>query len=395
MKHFAALAIAVTFLLGQMSFPPPAKGASDPTANQSPFVAYVSRNHNLPASAIVGSNAQRQSAYNTLTAQQQASVNSRVTPYISSAVQNAQQQYLASMQSQDSLLHTPNVDGRFVRALSPLIAQETALAFTSDAGAQMTAPLYPGSTNVAKSQWPKMPGFQSARGGRGSGARLRMASFHEGHAGRAGRAGQAGSTDLDHDGLPDTFENQLGDAFTPYYHVSSGETDNFATFFDYVPETVNQRFGPHPLSYFRVKPLGFVYDTSGRQFGAIQINYLTLWDHDGGLQIGGLCDAFLGIASGLTGIGLANLVTILSSHNFDDEHSAALLLAPTPSAFAYDTTVTDYFGYSYYTAAHEGTFFDESAYLNPNTPIPAGWHLNLWLSLAKHSSYTFNPNALP
>jgi hypothetical protein len=281
------------------------------------------------------------------------------------------------------LLHTPDVDGRFQRALSPLVAQETALALTSDAGGQMTVPLYAGSVNTAKANWPAVSGFRAARS-EGK-ARIRPASF---------RAGQT-TTDLDHDGLPDSFENSLGDAFTPYYHVSSGETDNFATFLNSVPETVSQKQGPHPLSYFRVKPLGFVYDKTGRQYGAIQINYLTLWDHDSGLQIGGLCDTFLGIASGVTGIGLANLVTVLSAHNLDDEHSAALVLAPTTSLYTYDTTPTDYLGYSYYTAAHEGTFFDESAYLDPNTPIPAGWHLNLWLSQAKHSSYTFNPDYFP
>jgi hypothetical protein len=357
-------------------------------------VAYVSRTHTLPASAVVGSNAQRQSAYTALTAAQQQSVNSRVTPYLTSAIQTAQQNNGTSVSGQDSLLHTPNVDGRFVRALSPIIAQETALALTSDAGSQMTVPLYPGSVNAASKQGINLPpGFRWAKGSQKP--KTRLASYRAGRASRTPRAAQAGGTDLDNDGLPDAFENQLGDAFTPFYHVSTGETDNFATFLNSVPETVNQRLGPHPLSYFRVKPLGFVFDNTGRQYGAIQINYLTLWDHDSGLQIGGLCDTFLGIASGITGIGLANLVTILSSHNLDDEHSAALLLAPTPSPSTYDTTVTDYFGYSYYTAAHEGTFFDESAYLNPNTPIPAGWHLNIWLSLAKHSSYTFNPDSFP
>jgi hypothetical protein len=337
-----------------------------------------------------------------MTAQQQQAAIALVAPYLTNAIQSAQQKYRAAVQSQDPLLHAPGVDGRFARALTPLIAQETGLSYVTNDGTQNTVPLYPGSVNTAKREWPNIPGFHMARGR--SQARLQFASYHPPRSG--GSLGwrrlhaslplpPPSGTDQDNDGLPDAFENQLADAFTPYYHVSTGETDNFATFFDYVPETVDQRLGPHPLSYFRVKPLGFVYDGTGRQYGAIQINYLTLWDHDSGLQIGGLCDALVGIAGGVMGIDLANLLTVLTGHDLDDEHSAALVLAPTPSSYLYDSTAADYQAYMYYTAAHEGTFFDESAYWIPWTPFVAGQHVQYWLSLAKHSTYPFNPDYMP
>jgi hypothetical protein len=51
--------------------------------------------------------------------------------------------------------------------------------------------------------------------------------------------------------------------------------------------------------------------------------------------------------------------------------------------------------YAIYTAAHEGTFFDQSMYIYPSIPVAPNNHLNLALSLSKHSTYTFNPNFFP
>jgi hypothetical protein len=48
-----------------------------------------------------------------------------------------------------------------------------------------------------------------------------------------------------------------------------------------------------------------------------------------------------------------------------------------------------------YTAGHEGTFTDTSAYFVPSQPVPAGPHINLALSRAKHATYTFNPDFYP
>jgi hypothetical protein len=46
-------------------------------------------------------------------------------------------------------------------------------------------------------------------------------------------------------------------------------------------------------------------------------------------------------------------------------------------------------------AAHEGTFFDQSAYASFSPAVPAGNHLNLAPSWSKHSTYNFNPNYFP
>jgi hypothetical protein len=71
------------------------------------------------------------------------------------------------------------------------------------------------------------------------------------------------SVDLDIDGLPDDFESQLANNFTPYYGVSSGESKYFARFDDSVPQTVTQLLGPvPPASHFRVQPLGLSTDCS-------------------------------------------------------------------------------------------------------------------------------------
>src|SRR5215207_2433088 len=99
-------------------------------------------------------------------------------------------------------------------------------------------------------------------------------------------------SDADADGLPESFENQLADSFTPFYHVSAGEPDNFATFFDSPTQMVQQSLGKTPFSYFRVQPLGFAYNYWGQLVSVLRIDYLTLWDHDSGLVVGGNCSIF-------------------------------------------------------------------------------------------------------
>lgn len=197
----------------------------------------------------------------------------------------------------------------------------------------------------------------------------------------------------DGDILPDAFENTLADAFTPVYHVSAYEPDNFATFGNFVPQTVQQRLGPNPISHFRVTPLGIGYNRSNpsQLLSVIRIDYLTLWDRDSGLVTGGDCDAFPGLTS-LEGIG---------PHELDNERSVVLVAAPVPGNDPYNVQSFNlnpyaYGAYSYYTAAHENTFFDKSRYVDfPTNPIPAGWHINLALALSKHATYTFNPDYLP
>ncbi len=222
--------------------------------------------------------------------------------------------------------------------------------------------------------------WSSASGISGGQATLRKASFAKSFA-----PAMAQSGDADLDGLPEDFENALADAFTPIYHISAYEPDNFATFRNSVPQDVEQLLGPNPFSYFRVQPLGFDYNYYGQLCSVIRIDYLTLWDHDTGLVTGGNCSAFPGLTS-LEGI---------QAHRLDNERSAALVAAPVTS-FTFNLNPSAYSAYSYFTSAHENTPTDKSAYIDfPTNPIPAGWHLHLALSLSKHATYTFNPDYLP
>lgn len=194
-------------------------------------------------------------------------------------------------------------------------------------------------------------------------------------------------SDADQDGLTDSFENSLADGFTPFYFVSGGENagTGFARFNNSVPQTVSQVFGSTPpISHFRVKPLGFFYrGTNGVQYGVIQINYHTLWNKDDGAVGSPFCfyDPIIDISS-------------LGSHNLDNEYSAVLVAAPLVNS-TYDSNLQNYKLYEVYTAAHEGTFFDQSRYYNLQTPYPFGSHIKLALARSKHATYTFNPDYFP
>jgi hypothetical protein len=204
----------------------------------------------------------------------------------------------------------------------------------------------------------------------------------------------AASGSDDGDGLPAGFKSGLADAFTPFYHVSAGEADGFATFRDSVPQQVLQVFGPTPpISYFRVKPLGFTLDPTGTQFSVLRIDYLTLWNKDDGLSLGGSCIVNANVISDLLGV---NLLGGLGGHPLDNERSAALVAAPAPGPFQINTDPNAYRAYAFYTAAHEGVpLTDHSELLFPSAPVPAGNHIELALAGAKHSTYPFNPDGQP
>ncbi|MBI1748399.1 MAG: PKD domain-containing protein [Acidobacteria bacterium] len=210
----------------------------------------------------------------------------------------------------------------------------------------------------------------------------------------------ANQPDSDADGLPDAFENQVANLLTPQYHVSSGEQSGtgFAIFGDYVPETPTQVFGPvPPRSYFRVTPLGFATSQSGVQYGFIRLDYLTLWNRDDGLNIGGSCVFDLTFSLGLAGFSASQILDGIASHPLDNERSAVLIAAPTLAPNTYSTNTNDYSAYSFYTAAHEGTVLDASEYFDPSpaVPVSGGAHLIVGLSRSKHGTYMFNPNGYP
>lgn len=200
----------------------------------------------------------------------------------------------------------------------------------------------------------------------------------------------AAAYDADADGLPDDLENRVADNFTPYYHVSSGEPDNFATLQDFVPLTVKQRFNPYqpptPISHFRVSKYGVGY-INGQLLSILRIDYLTLWDQDSGLVSGGACYA--------APLGLSWLLQGFEGHPLDWERSAVLVAAPAVNN-DYNFDPNAYGLYWVYTVSHEFTFTEQVYYLDfTGGPAPAGFHVGLALSQSKHGTYPFNPDYLP
>lgn len=211
------------------------------------------------------------------------------------------------------------------------------------------------------------------------------------------------ATDRDADGLPESFENQVANAFTPFYYVSGNERlgTGFATFGNFTPQinAIQQVFSPYqqppsPISHFRVQPLRFATDQFGVQYGLLRIDYFTLWNRDDGPT--NECTRSATITFGLAGYSAARTIDALLSHPLDNERSAVLVAAPTTSFNTYNLDPNAYSAYRYYTAAHEGVrFSDRSRYTDPEQPIPAGLHVNLGLSRSKHATYTFNPDSYP
>jgi len=138
-----------------------------------------------------------------------------------------------------------------------------------------------------------------------------------------------------------------------------------------------------PFSYYRVQPLGLEHDSNGNQVFALRIDYLTLWNADGGLLGGGAACLY-------SYVGLDSVVQELSGHDLDAERSAMLVAAPAVNG-GYNPDPNAYSLYAVYTAAHEGTFFDQSASGGFYPALSPGTHLVLFLSWSKHSTYGFQP----
>ena len=194
------------------------------------------------------------------------------------------------------------------------------------------------------------------------------------------------------------FYDSLADLFTPYYHVSYGEPDQFATFQNnHVQLIVDQLKGRTPFSYYRVHPMGFLTQ-NGTKYGFYKIDYLTLWNHDSGLAINPWSyinmwlDFFWYYDPPLAYAILAIIDGVDRGHDFDTERSAVLVGAPVVSN-DYNPNPNAYYVYSAYAAAHEGTDADHSTYSSPASPIQG--HVELFLALSKHGTYFGNPNGLP
>lgn len=123
--------------------------------------------------------------------------------------------------------------------------------------------------------------------------------------------------DADLDGLDDGFEAELADAFKFTYKVSNNENSGtgFATFYDSVPQVVQQTFGPTPPRlYYRVRPLGYTIGSDSQYYNLIQIDYLTAWNRDDGLITGAGCTAAYGIFFELAGVATSYVLNGQEEH---------------------------------------------------------------------------------
>jgi hypothetical protein len=295
----------------------------------------------LPSGAIPGSNSERAAAWNGLTSQERADLDQMLQDTVTNLIKK--HSATASQPVSTALSFSTNTG--VITDLSASVKRAPNAASLGFSGNTYTPPA-PGS---------KPPG------------------------------------DYDHDGLVDTFENALADGFTPTYYVSAGEngTTGFATFTTTgnppVPAVLNTYGSIPPISYFRVTPLGFA-NINGNQNGFIQIDYLTLWNEDDGLNIGTLCTAL----TATFGLSLSEA----GSHPIDNERSAILIAAPS-TGYTFNSTPSAYKGYQMFTAAHEDTFFDNSMVFGAMPVIDFGEHPLLGLARSKHSTYPFIPDNLP
>jgi hypothetical protein len=198
--------------------------------------------------------------------------------------------------------------------------------------------------------------------------------------------------------MPPNFSENLADLFTPYYVVSGGEPNQFATFQNNQVELkVDQLRGQTPQSYYRVHPMGFAMQ-NGTKHGFFKLDYLTLWNHDSGLAINPYAyvntwiSIFFDYGPAIA-FAILNIIDGLDrGHSLDVERSAILVGAPVV-ANNYNPSPSAYYVYDAFAAAHEGTPTDRSAYASISTPYQG--HTILYLALSKHATYFGNPNGLP
>jgi hypothetical protein len=307
---------------------------------------------NLPTNAVIGSTTERYAAFQALTNEQKRELFKKVGPYLEEALNTAKWEYeISKTQNQITDSQIGIIDW---------YGKQKKISVTKSK-----------STRAIESLLVNSPA-----------SLLKKSDLVKGSAAA--------------NSMPLSFQDSLADLFTPYYHVAYAETDQFATFNDYVPTTIKQLYGQSPLSHYRVHPLGFTVN-NGIQYGFFKIDYLTLWNNDSGLYVSSHAQEILSYIfwNNYSSIfsALLSILDGLGGHQFDDEHSAILVGAPTLSNYEYNPNPNAYYIYSAYAAAHEGTQSDHSTYTYPETPQQG--HLELFLAYGKHGTYFGNPNLLP
>jgi hypothetical protein len=318
-----------------------------------------------------------QNALQNLTSAQQENIQTYIRPQLLQAIEN-NTAATGTFRSWQSILANP---GGGATAHINSSAQGVTVQFINSAGSQFTVTptfreYHPAGSNTAS----------VTAGASRAGSLLRPTCCHP---------IPPAPQDLDGDGLTDSqsdgeggLEYALAMEFMPEYFISTGEQQQFASYGNYVPWTVTGLLGTNPpTSRIHVTPLGLGTDQNGNQVYAIRADFLSLWNADGGL-VGG------GAACFYSYFGLDNVIQQVSGHYLDAERSVMLLAAP-PVNGGVNPDATAYRLYSIYTAAHEGTFFDQSEYLDFSNPVAAGNHILLTQSVSKHSTYAFNPDFYP
>lgn len=367
----------------------------------------------LPPNALVGKEARRL-AWQRLSPEKREEVKAKVRAIIEQEFEK----YKAQHQGKSKVRNRVQIGGvkdGFELEINGNVEEEIPLSFVGKDGKRFVVPAAPAIKHKDASSPAKGPACGS------SAKRYRIYSADRTPKTRAGwkllpavlrldkefsvRQTQS-PTDADLDALPDSFEEQIASDFAPYYSVSGGETANFARFFNFAPETVAQTFpSVPPIIHYRVKPLpGVVFDAGTQQtYRYLRVDYLTLWNRDNGFHISDSCTTQLGVGisaatNSLAGyVGAAvfdNIVTAFSSHDLDDERSAVLMRAPSPDGQNFSLNAASYKPISFFTAAHEDSFGDRSAFQNVNLQQSGAMHKEMWLSLSKHATYTFNPEGL-
>ena len=204
--------------------------------------------------------------------------------------------------------------------------------------------------------------------------------------------------DDDGDGLPDDFERQLADSFTPAYALSfyeypwTGMSQMADVPYAEFPIATYPTYfflGTTAVSYFRVTPLRV---ENGLSY--LRIDYLEPWNEDDGLAINDACGSDIDILDFFS-IFSPSILTGLYGHFLDNERAAFRVVAPAAGDFGdqFNLDPNAYVVDTVFTSAHEGTFFDHS--MEFSFLIYPGEHLALFLTLSKHATYIFWPQGLP
>ena len=155
--------------------------------------------------------------------------------------------------------------------------------------------------------------------------------------------------DQDHDGLEDSFEQEILLRFLPEFRVSKTECAGLPAEFQ------PGRLEPHPVAlngtiYGQVFPV----PPNGISSSSLEVHYYHLWSRD--------CGRF--------------------GHDLDTEHVSVLVHSDSPNAPA------NYWKALYwYAAAHEGTLCDASNGARSNAIPDQESAVTIWISSGKHASF--------